>query len=226
MHATWPQLVALYHLGRWTELDDVAEEHLAALRAMGGSFECQFVRDGPFIAATAQAHRGEFVAAQRAVGELGHRQIDVDAWSPWQVRFELARGNADTARLSATAGVTRGGLSGPQYALCLLDALVVLGDWPAVEGFLPSARVAAAGNRLLAPLSSRASALLRARAGRWEEAAAELRSAISALESLGVVFEAARARADLASLLPPEAGHELPDVPSTSTGGSVPTLLR
>jgi hypothetical protein len=44
MHATWPLLAALYHLGRWDELPPLVEEHAAAFR-QNPAVECQFVRD-------------------------------------------------------------------------------------------------------------------------------------------------------------------------------------
>jgi hypothetical protein len=36
MHATWPLLAALYHLGRWRELAPIVDEHVAAFEQDGG----------------------------------------------------------------------------------------------------------------------------------------------------------------------------------------------
>jgi hypothetical protein len=70
MHATWPLMAALYHLGRWRELLPTADEHIAAFD-QDPAVICQFVRDGPVIGATVLAHRGELERARRLAAMVG-----------------------------------------------------------------------------------------------------------------------------------------------------------
>jgi hypothetical protein len=89
-----------------------------------------------------------------------------------------------------------------------VEALVALEDWPALDSYLPAARVAVAGNALLGPVCRRATSLLDARAGRLGDAQPGLLTAIGAFEAMRVPFEAARTRELLAALLPPRAARE------------------
>lgn len=165
MHATWPLLVALYHLGRWEEALAVADEHLAAFHrdpAVG----CSFVRDGPVVGATMLAHRGELDRARELAAAVGDPTADLDTASAWQARFATASGDPATARRISAAKARERRIYGQQHLLALLEALAALEDWPAVAELLPQARARVEGNALLAPFCDRVEGLAHAQAGR------------------------------------------------------------
>jgi hypothetical protein len=112
MHATWPLLVALYHLGRWTEMDEILHEHLAALDeepAIG----CDFVRDGPVIGATVLAHRADVAGAHALAARAGDPFADLATATAWQARFANAAGDPASARRISTGKAEQGRLYGP-----------------------------------------------------------------------------------------------------------------
>jgi hypothetical protein len=208
MHATWPLLAALYHVGRWGELPPLVEEHVAAFE-QDPAVECQFVRDGPVIGATALVHMGELDRALALAAVVGDPMAEPETASAWQARFAVAAGDPETGRLISEDKFHEGRLYGPQHALALLEALLALEDWPAIAGFLPKARANVPGNALLAPACDRAEGLLHAGAGRRREAARALRRALDGFERLGVPFEAARTREDQAAVVPAAAARPL-----------------
>jgi DNA-binding SARP family transcriptional activator len=208
MHATWPLLTALYHLGRWWELLPTVDEHVAAFN-QDPAVICQFVRDGPAIGATVLAHRGELERAHRLAAMVGEPTHDLDSASAWQALFATASGHPETARQLSVDKAQQPQLYGPQHALALLEALVALEDWPSVEEFLPLARARVAGNALLAPTCDRAEGLTHAQAGRPAEAVRSLRRALASYERLSIPFEAARTREQLATLEPHTAARPL-----------------
>jgi DNA-binding SARP family transcriptional activator len=208
MHATWPLMAALYHLGRWSELLPTVDEHVAAFE-QDPAVICQFVRDGPVIGATVLAHRGELKRARRLAAMVGEPMHDLDSASAWQAQFATASGDPETARRLSVDKAQDPQLYGPQHALTLLEALVALEDWPSVGEFLPQARARVAGNALLAPACDRAEGLARAQVGRPAEAGRALRRALARFERLSVPFEAARTREHLAALESPTAARPL-----------------
>jgi DNA-binding SARP family transcriptional activator len=210
MHATWPLMAALYHLGRWSELLPTVDEHVAAF-SQDPAVLCHLVRDGPVIGATVLAHRGELERARRLAAMVGEPMHDLDSASAWQALFATASGDPETARQLSADKAQEPQLYGPQHALALLEALVALEDWPSVGEFLPLARARVAGNALLAPACDRAEGLTHARSGRPDEAVWALRRALARFERLGVAFEAARTREHLAALEPPTAARPLLD---------------
>jgi DNA-binding SARP family transcriptional activator len=208
MHAIWPLLAALYHLGRWHELPPLVEEHAAAFRE-NPAVECQFVRDGPVIGATVLAHQGELRRAAALAALVGDPMAEPETASAWQALFAVASGDPATARQISTEKATEGRLYGPQHALSLLEALLALGDWPAVAEFLPTARDNVAGNALLEPFCDRAEGLVHANAGRRPAARTALRRALARFEELEVPYEAARTGERLAALEPAPAARSL-----------------
>jgi hypothetical protein len=201
MHATWPLLAALYHLGRWHELAPIVDEHIAAFR-QDPAVECQFVRDGPVIGATVLVHMGEVERAHALAAVVGDPMAEPETASAWQARFAVAAGDPELARRISADKFLEGRLYGPQHAFALLEALLALGDLAAVAEFLPTARANLAGNALLAPACDRGEGLLHTSAGRRREAARALRAAVDGFERLGVPFEAARTREHLATVVP------------------------
>jgi hypothetical protein len=201
MHATWPLLAALYHLGRWQELLPIVDEHVAAFQ-QDPAVACQFVRDGPVVGATVLAHLGELERAHALAAMVGDPIDDLDSASAWQARFATASGDPDTARRISVDKARQRQLYGPQHALALLEALVALEDWPAVGDFVPLARASVAGNALLAPSCDRAEGLVHAQASRTPEAIRALRRSLARFGRLSVPFEAAKTREHLAALEP------------------------
>lgn len=201
MHATWPLLAALYHLGRWQELLPIVDEHVAAFQ-QDPAVACQFVRDGPVVGATVLAHLGELERAHALAAMVGDPIDDLDSASAWQARFATASGDPDTARRISVDKARQRQLYGPQHALALLEALVALEDWPAVGDFVPLARASVAGNALLAPSCDRAEGLVHAQASRMPEAIRALRRSLARFGRLSVPFEAAKTREHLAALEP------------------------
>jgi DNA-binding SARP family transcriptional activator len=204
MHATWPLLAALYHLGRWPELPPFLDQHVAAFE-QDPAVECQLVRDGPFIGATMLLHLGDRERADALAKLAGDRAGDLERASAWQARFATASGDPATARRISEAKARQGRLYGPQHALALVEALETLADWGAVAEVLPVARENVPGNALLAPFCDRAEGLVHAHAGDADAARAALRRAVDGFERLAVPFEAARTRERLADVAaPPE----------------------
>ena len=190
MHATWPIIAALYHLGRWEEALPVVDEHTEAFR-QDPAPGCSFVRDGPIIGAAILAHRGALDRARALVAVVGP-PTNLATASAWQARFATAIGDPATAvRISEDKARERR-LYGQQHQVALLEALAALEDWGAVAELLPEARARADGNALLGPVADRVEGLVHAQAGRTPEAARALRRALGGFERLGEAFEAAR----------------------------------
>jgi hypothetical protein len=164
--------------------------------------ECQFVRDGPVIGATVLVHMGEVERAHALAAVVGDPMAEPETASAWQARFAVAAGDPELARRISADKFLEGRLYGPQHAFALLEALLALGDPAAVGEFLPTARANLAGNALLAPACDRGEGVLHAGAGRRREAARALRAAVGGFERLGVPLEAARAREQLATVVP------------------------
>ena len=155
MHATWPMLTALYHLGRWRELPPILDEHVDAFR-QDPAPGCSFVRDGPVVGATVLAHTGELDRARTLAAVVGDPMADLDTASAWKARFAIASGDPEAARRISVDKARERRLYGPQHVHALLEALVALEDWPGVTELLPLARAAVVGNALLAPACDRA----------------------------------------------------------------------
>ncbi len=154
MHASWPILVALFHLGRLPELLPILDEHVAAFRT-DPAIECQFVRDGPAIGAAALTVLGRDGDAREIAGLLGDPLADRPSASAWQSRYATLSGDPATARTISEDKAREGRTYGPQHTFALLEALAALEDWEAAVAFLPEARAAVAGNALLAPMADR-----------------------------------------------------------------------
>lgn len=208
MHATWPVLAALYHLGRWDELWPVLDEHVAAF-GHEPAIGCQFVRDGPVIGATVATQTGDLDRADRLAALVGDPLADLDSASAWQARLALAAGSPHVARQISQGKAREGRLYGPQHALSLLESLVALRDWDAVGHELPNARSNLAGNALLGPHCDRAEGLIHAEAGQPDAARRALRRALDGFDRLQVPLEAARTREVLATVEPAQTAEPL-----------------
>jgi len=201
MHITWPLLAALYHLGRWDEMFPIVDEHMAAY-AQEPAADCLFVRDGPLIAASALAHMGEMDQARSLAAVPGDPTADPPTASDWQAWYLVASGDPAAARVIAGPKALEGRSYGSQYAVVLVEALVALEDWSALDEFLPYARAATTGNALLEPFCDRASGLMTAARGDRRLARKQLVRALSGFEKFKVEYQATRTRQVMAALTP------------------------
>jgi hypothetical protein len=210
MHVTWPLLAALYHLGRWDEMFPIAEEHMAAY-AHEPAAECQFVRDGPLIAASALAHMGQMEQARSLAAVPGDPAADPDTASNWQAWYLVASGDPAAARAIAGPKALKGRSFGPQHAMVLVEALAALQDWSVLDQILPHARAAIAGNALLEPFCDRALGLMTAARGDQRSAIKHLVRALSGFEKFRVQYQATRTRQVMASLTTARGVRCVPD---------------
>jgi DNA-binding SARP family transcriptional activator len=223
MHATYPLLVTLFHLGHWSELPAILDQHLDAFTAEP-ALGCAFVRDGLAIAATMYAHRREFERAAAIAARLGDPLHDIDA-SAWQARYATASGNPVTAVRISRAKAREGRMYGPQHALALVDALVALQNWDELPDVLTAARAVSGGLALLAPHCDRAEGMAAVAAGRPQFATTRLRAALAAFERLNTPFEAACTGEHLAPLVGErEARHLLASARATRDRLGAPRL--
>ena len=202
MHVTYPLIAALYHLGRWAELDEFLDEHVAAFRAEP-AVHCHFVLDGPIIGAVITMRRGDSGTAARLAGLASEAPIQSTSASAWQSFFAAVSGDPENALAMSTEKMREGRTHGPQHALAVIEAHVALADWDALRSVLPLARADMAGNALLGPWCDRAEGMAAAADGKRDEAVAALTRAVEAFDHLGVVFEAARTREEAAKLASP-----------------------
>jgi DNA-binding SARP family transcriptional activator/class 3 adenylate cyclase len=199
MHVTWPLLAALYHLGRWDEMFPIADEHMTAY-AQEPAAECLFVRDGPLIAASALAHMGEMDQARSLAAIPGDPAAHPDTASDWQAWYLVASGDPEAARAIAGPKALEGTSYGSQHAMVLVEALVALEDWKALDEILPHVRAATAGNALLEPFCDRALGLMAAACGDRRSARKHLVRALSGFEKFKVPYQATRTRQIMAAL--------------------------
>jgi tetratricopeptide (TPR) repeat protein len=208
MHATYPILAALFHLGRWGELLEVLEEHMAAFdrEPVRG---CWLVRDGPMIGASVLILMGRGEEAQGLVSLFGDPLGDPET-SAWQARCALIAGDPETARAICAEKAAAEGACGPRLALAQVEAHIAMEDWTAVSRCLPAARSLVPGNALLGPVCDRAEGLLEVARGRRTRARGLLWRALRGFETLEVRYDAARTRELLAAVEPaPMAGDLL-----------------
>jgi hypothetical protein len=199
MHVTWPLLAALYHLGRWDEMFPIVDEHMTAY-ALEPAAECLFVRDGPLIAASALAHMGQMEQARSLAAIPGDPAAHPDTASDWQAWYLVASGDPEAARAIAGPKALEGTSYGSQYAMVLVEALVALEDWKALDEILPHVRAATAGNALLEPFCDRALGLMAAACGDRRSARKHLVRALSGFEKFKVPYQATRTRQIMAAL--------------------------
>jgi class 3 adenylate cyclase/tetratricopeptide (TPR) repeat protein len=191
MHGTSPVMEALYELGRWDEIPPILDEHLKAF-VLDPAVECVFVRDGPIIGAVVAATSGDIDRARHLADMIGDPMADLERASAWQARLEVVLGRPQNARHISGVKALQGRTYGPLHARALLEALIALEDWDALERFIPVARGGVPGLAALAPCCERAEALLARARGDGVKASAAFERALAG-------FEALNARAELAA---------------------------
>jgi hypothetical protein len=202
MHGTYTLMNARYHLGRWSELETVAEEHLGELAKEPG-IGCCYVRSGPLFAALALAHQGRCDRADELAATLTPDLDGPKLPEALLARYLVARGDPQAGRELAEKIVGRAVFAeeNAYEILAMLEALVALADWDALTVFLPRARTFAKALALVRPGSDRAEGLARAAAGERAQAEELLRGALAGFADMGVVFETALAREQLAGVV-------------------------
>jgi class 3 adenylate cyclase/tetratricopeptide (TPR) repeat protein len=213
MHATYGQMLALYHLGRWDEVLPLLEEHLAVYEGERDVL-CFAVRGGPCLGALVVAHRGEPERAMSiATMALGDRaRARVGLLSMYGLVL-LASGDLEGGRAVAEEAWSResGGpdtLKAPwdRPLLAALEARLVTEDVEALAEMLPMARRLSEIPHARA-MFDRAEGLVRvARDGGGVDL---LRAAVDAFDRLSMPFEAARTQELLAGAVPAEAATQL-----------------
>jgi hypothetical protein len=203
MHGTYTLMNASYHVGRWSDLGSLADEHLEALEAEPG-VSCPYCRGGAALAAFVLVHQGRFDRAAESAAALVPDLDQPGLPEAWLARYMVARGDASAGRELAARIVGRP-VSAEENAfevLALLEAQVTLEDWQAVRAFLPQARTFGRALALIEPSSDRAEALAEISVGNVPRGEALLRGALASFEQMGVVFEAALTKERLAAVSP------------------------
>ena len=182
-----------------------------AAYAQEPAVECQFVRDGPLIAASALAHMGQMEQARALAAVPGDPAADPDTASHWQAWYLVASGDPAAARAIAGPKALQGRSFGPQHAMVLVEVLAALEDWSALDEILPHARAATAGNALLEPFCDRALGLMTAAAGDRRSARKHLARALNGFEKLKVQYQATRTRQVMSALTTARGVRCVPD---------------
>lgn len=202
MHTLWPILASLFFLGRWAELLSPLEEHLEAFRAEPAK-ECQFVRDGPAIGASALTLLGRGHEASTVAQLLGDPLADRKSASAWQARLAVYQGDPATARAIAHDKALEGRMYGPQHACVMLDVVRLQDDGAAATTFLPFAREAVPGNALIEPTADRLAGWLEIGQGNPTAATRWFRRALRGFSRFKVPYEEVVTLRCLADVLPP-----------------------
>jgi len=201
MHGLYGQIKPLHHLGRWTEVLTLLEEHLQYYRSEA-DVSCFAVKGGPMFGALTLARMGE---VQRALqmGEMV-RSSQGAARHPEALRawLAVAVGELDRSRTIASEVLASGEAArrAPEAALAMLEVLAALEDWEALGALVTSVRGFVGAHALLGPACDRAEGLVRAAEGNREAALGSLHRSLEAFERLGARYEAARTKEAMASI--------------------------
>jgi ATP/maltotriose-dependent transcriptional regulator MalT len=211
MHGTFATLWVLHHLGRWAEMDEILREHVEAHGTIV-EIVCPFVRSGPLVAALTYAHLGERSRARETAAGIRLTWEQPGLPEIFAARIATASGDARKGReLVERIQATHRRPSLEENAfefVALVEALVALGDWEALDEAVPQARAWQEALAILGPMCDRAEGLAARARGDMEASIALLRRAARAFERLGAPYETARTRALIASALPESAGMQ------------------
>jgi hypothetical protein len=210
MHGLYGQIKPMHHLGRWTEVLTLLEEHLQYYRSEA-DVSCFAVQGGPMFGALTLARMGE---VQRAldIGEMVRPSQGVarhpEALRAW---LAVAVGDLDRGRTIASEVLASGEAArrAPEAALAMLEALAALKDWEALSALVTSVRGFVGAHALLGPACDRAEGLVRAAEGRRDAALGPLRRSLEKFEGLRGRYETARTKEALAAVSPDDEAHEL-----------------
>ena len=202
MHASFALMWAASAHGDWDRALEVWPWHVSAAAAEP-EINCPNVRGGPVLGATLLVWRGE---VERAIGLV---PVD-DAAATRATLFDraLAARYAAVVGDKEAAGRIADDIAAdpertryPDGFEAFLDTLLLLGRNDQAAGFSSSARAMSNISVLLDPSADVAEATLAIQKGSYEEAQKLLRKAIRRLDEVGVPFEAAKAREQLAGIV-------------------------
>jgi hypothetical protein len=209
MHAAWEIYRAAEPLGKWDRVVELLPWYAEAAAAEG-DITCASVRGGPPLGGTVIARRGQTAWADEMVpvaGQTGRAGTFGSAALAARYAAAMRRSEADDLVTEALARTGSGFLA--TGAAPMLDALVELGRYDDLAGFLPVSREQANANEMVAPTVARAESVLAIRRGEREAAVTLLRTALVGFEKLEVPFEIARTQQTLAELIAPPEREQL-----------------
>jgi hypothetical protein len=154
------------------------------------------------LAGLVLSHQGRFDRAAEVAATFEPDPDKLGLADAWFARYHVARGDALAGRELAEQIMGRS-IYAEENAfeiLAMLEALVALEDWDALVAFLPQARSFSAALVLVGPASDYAEALARIASADPVGGEELLRGALAGFERLGVVFEAARTKEQLAAV--------------------------
>jgi class 3 adenylate cyclase len=230
MHATCLLMECLYHLGRWDEVEPLLAQHLDLFQGKETEMSCPFVRGGPLVGAIVLCQQGQRERAQEVASRVTPEVEHPGMAEALHARLAIALGDPTTGRGLAERLVGLGRRSGPEEippeTLVMVEALEALQDWEALERFLPTARRMAGVLVALTPTCDRAEGLAKA-AVDAPRALQLLERAHASFERLGMLFEAARTKEELARIVPVRARNLLAQALATYEKlGAAPHVSR
>lgn len=205
-HATFLLIYGGAMLGRWPAIEPLLTEHLDCWRREL-DIACPYARSGPLIGAWALAHQGR-VAEARGIAE----SIPMDWTAPglpeaWQGMVLLECGDALQARAHAERIVAvnrrRSYEEAPFEHFLMLQAMMALKHWDALDEFIPKAEAVSEGLAVLGPMCGQAVGLLAIQRGDLDGGADHLKQSAARFEGLGVMVEATRSLALLEQIARP-----------------------
>ncbi len=238
MHTTAPLLRTLFWAGRWSEVPDVIDAHLASFAREGG-MSCPEVQFGPPFAARFYTETGDAERARFAAGLVRHdlateRGAMTSARTMNAVADELAYYALAVDRpeeaLALTASAGEGDRPGElrNVARTRIEALVALGRWNDLDAFIGRVKSLVDEMPLLIPVIDRALGMALCAKGQRGPAIDALRSAVSGFERLKSPFEVARTQEAIVDLVEPAEARALLEaaVSIYDTLGAAPHAAR
>jgi DNA-binding NarL/FixJ family response regulator len=205
MHGTISVMWCAYHLGDWTTVHDLVEEHLTMLSKVGPS-SCPYLRAGPLVGALALAHGGDHQRARELADRIAPDPIEPGLPEALLARVMIATGDPDAGARLARSMIDRGRRPSLEQndheTHALIEALLANEDWAGLDAFLPTARGRARALAILGPVCDRAEAIALVANGDPQRAVPLLRRAADWFARARVPFEHTRTMTLLAPLVP------------------------
>jgi DNA-binding CsgD family transcriptional regulator/tetratricopeptide (TPR) repeat protein len=209
MHGTFSCLWALHHLGRWSEMPPLVDEHLEALRGED-QMACPYVRSGPLVGALTRAYLGDGRGVEAITGRITMTWDTPGLPEMLTARIATARGNPAEGRRLAERMIAAGRQPSLEEnafdVLAHIEALQALEDWDALSDVVRDAQRWERALALVQPFRDRATGLIALAAGARGPGITRLRSAATRFGRLAVRYEVARTQALLSQALPDAPG--------------------
>ena len=208
MHGTFAMLWTLHHLGRWSEMPPLVQEHISALEGED-HIVCPYVRSGPLVGALTLAYLGDRPGVAEVTGRIRPAWESPGLSEMLLARIATAQGDPAEGRRLATRmieGGRRPNLEENAFDLVgLIEAHQALEDWDALRGAVQEARPWERALALMKPVCDRADGLTALAAGDRGPGITRLRAAADRFHRLGIRYETARTKAMLAHAMPDDA---------------------